>query len=158
MIDCIHRHGGSVLKLMGDGVLAIFKEPDMQQACASALDTETALRRELKDLDTRRSMNGAPITGLYIGLHIGRGFYGNIGSRDRLDFTVVGPAVNEVSRICSACRPSGHDLLLSSDFAEACSLELREKFTSVGAFSLRGVAEARMLLTRPASDIVRSSV
>ncbi|MUZ66119.1 adenylate/guanylate cyclase domain-containing protein [Agrobacterium vitis] len=146
-IDCIHRHGGSVLKLIGDGILAIFKGPDMQKACASALDAEYELRSGLKILDARRSTAGAPITGIYVGMHIGRVFFGNIGSSDRLDFTVVGPAVNEVSRICGTCRPSGNDLLLSGDFAEACSPDRQRQFQPVGEFSLRGVAEAKILLT-----------
>lgn len=146
-IDCIHRHGGSVLKLIGDGILAIFKGPDIRSACASALDAENELRGELKILDARRSADGAPTTGIYVGLHIGRVFFGNIGSSDRLDFTVVGPAVNEVSRICGTCRPSGNDLLLSGDFADACSSNRQEQFRPVGEFSLRGVAQAKMLLT-----------
>lgn len=146
-IDCIHRHGGSVLKLIGDGILAIFKGPDIRSACASALDAENELRGELKILDARRSADGAPTTGIYVGLHIGRVFFGNIGSSDRLDFTVVGPAVNEVSRICGTCRPSGNDLLLSGDFADACSSNRQEQFRPVGEFSLRGVAEAKILLT-----------
>ncbi|MGV8936325.1 MAG: adenylate/guanylate cyclase domain-containing protein [Allorhizobium sp.] len=148
VIDAIHRHGGNVLKLMGDGVLAIFRGPDMQQACASAIDAEAHLRRQLALLDARRSGEGTPTTGLYVGLHIGRVFYGNIGSRNRLDFTVVGPAVNEVSRICGTCRPSGVDVLLSDDFVAACAPERQAQLKPVGRFSLRGVRADKMLFTR----------
>lgn len=148
VIDAIHRHGGNVLKLMGDGVLAIFRGPDMQMACASALDAEAHLRRKLALLDAERSSQGAPTTGLYVGLHIGRVFYGNIGSRNRLDFTVVGPAVNEVSRICSTCRPSGMDVLVSDDFVAACAPQQQGQLAPVGEFSLRGVRAAKMLFTR----------
>ena len=59
------------------------------------------------------------MTEVYLGLHIGEVFYGNIGSEDRLDFTVVGPAVNEVSRIAAMCRSVDRDVLLSSAFAAA---------------------------------------
>ena len=55
-------------------------------------------------LNERRAAAGLPVTDIYLGLHFGEVFYGNIGSTDRLDFTVVGPAVNEVSRIAAMCR------------------------------------------------------
>ena len=147
VIDAVHRHGGSVLKLMGDGVLAIFRGPDMQLACAKAIDAEAELRIGLEVLSARRSDEGVPFTGLYVGLHIGTVFYGNIGSRTRLDFTVVGPAVNEVSRICGTCRPSGRDVLVSEDFVAACAPERQARLKPVGEFSLRGVRAAKMLFT-----------
>ena len=59
-----------------------------------------------------------PATEMYLGLHIGEVFYGNIGSKDRLDFTVVGPAVNEVSRIAAMCRSVDQPLLVSQRFAD----------------------------------------
>ena len=59
------------------------------------------------------------ITSVYLGLHIGPVFYGNIGSEGRLDFTVVGPAVNEAARIASMCRSVDREVVLSSDFVAA---------------------------------------
>jgi adenylate cyclase len=93
-----------------------------------------------------------PFTQAYLGLHIGEVFYGNIGSRDRLDFTVVGPAVNEVSRIAAMCRSVERDVLLSSAFAAAACEEDRAGFVSVGRYALRGVGRAQELFTleRPA--------
>jgi adenylate cyclase len=147
VLDAIHRHGGSVLKLMGDGVLAIFKAADMADACDFAMNAGADMRRELTVLNEKRSANGEPTTGIYLGLHVGRVFYGNIGSRDRLDFTVVGPAVNETSRIAALCRSVGHDILLSDDFADACVAYRREKLVALGEFSLRGVEEPKRLFT-----------
>jgi adenylate cyclase len=147
VIDAIHRQGGSVLKLMGDGVLAIFKSADMRSACSRAMDAGADMRRELALLNERRDLKGEPTTGIYLGLHIGRVFYGNIGSLDRLDFTVVGPAVNEASRIAAMCRSIGHDAVVSDDFAAACHEDRRAKLVPLGEFSLRGVQDPKQLFT-----------
>ena len=74
-------------------------------------------------------------------------FYGNIGSDTRLDFTVVGPAVNEVSRIASMCRSVDQDILISDSFAAALPDELRAGLVSVGRYALRGVGRAQELFT-----------
>ena len=77
---------------------------------------------------------------------IGEVFYGNIGSVERLDFTVVGPAVNEVSRIAAMCR-SVDRAVLSSDFADATPQPERAALVSVGRYALRGVGRAQELFT-----------
>ena len=71
---------------------------------------------------------------MYLGLHIGEVFYGNIGSKERLDFTVIGPAVNEVSRIAAMCRSIDQPLLISAAFAAAVS-EPQQPFVSVGRYA-----------------------
>jgi adenylate cyclase len=83
---------------------------------------------------------------MYLGLHFGEVFYGNIGSKERLDFTVVGPAVNEVSRIAAMCRSVDQPLLLSAAFAESCPGH-PHTFASVGRFALRGVGRPQELFT-----------
>ena len=70
-------------------------------------------------MNARRGDAGLPITRAYLALHVGEVLYGNIGSPDRLDFTVVGPAVNEVARIAAMCRSVERNILLSSAFAAA---------------------------------------
>ena len=90
---------------------------------------------------------------MYLGLHVGEVFYGNIGSGERLDFTVVGPAVNEVSRIASLCRSVDQPLLISSAFASAIG-EPKELLVSVGRYALRGVGRAQDLYTlEPEPDV-----
>src|SRR6476620_8638046 len=90
-IDAIHDAGGEVLKLIGDGVLAMFTDANMAAARRAALRAEHRFRRNMKSLTARRAGEGRPVTTAHIGLHVGEVFYGNIGSDDRLDFTVVGP-------------------------------------------------------------------
>src|ERR671924_2172050 len=119
IISAIHEQGGDVLKLMGDGALAIFTAEDRGSACDAALAAALAARRGVAAVNQRRAAKDLPITDMYLALHIGEVFYGNIGSKDRLDFTVVGPAVNEVSRIAAMCRSVDQPLLVSSAFAEA---------------------------------------
>ena len=98
-------------------------------------DTETWLGAptfRVQALNARRTIDERPVTHVYLGLHIGDVFYGNIGSVDRLDFTVVGPAVNEVSRIAAMCRSADRSELLSSDFVAATP---RRRRPSAGCWS-----------------------
>ena len=82
---------------------------------------------------------------MYLGLHVGEVFYGNIGSSERLDFTVVGPAVNEASRIAAMCRSVEQPMLVSETFANVDGM--RGRLVSVGRYALRGVAQPQELFT-----------
>lgn len=146
-IDAIHDAGGDVLKLIGDGVLAIFTGEDMAIARRAALRAEHRFRLDMSALNARRSAAGRPVTSAYVGLHVGEVFYGNIGSEDRLDFTVVGPAVNEVSRIASMCGSIDRELLASSEFRNGLDAAGRRYLVSTGRYALRGIGRAQDLYT-----------
>ena len=105
-----------------------------------------AARKRITALNQTRTAQSLPITQLYLGLHVGEVFYGNVGSKDRLDFTVVGPAVNEASRIAAMCRSVDQDMLLSSAFAAAAG-RARKRLISVGRYALRGVGQPQELFT-----------
>ena len=96
-------------------------------------------------LNERRAAEQLPTTRMYVGLHIGEVFFGNIGSPDRLDFTVVGPAVNETSRIAAMCRSVDQKMLVSAAFATALGTGAR--LVSVGRYALRGVKQPQELFT-----------
>ena len=145
VISAIHENGGDVLKLVGDGVLAIFPAQERREACAAALEAAAMARAAVNSLSERRASQGLPATDMYLGLHIGEVFYGNIGSKERLDFTVIGPAVNEVSRIAAMCRSADQPVLLSAAFAAAVAAP--HPFVSVGRFALRGVGRPQELFT-----------
>ena len=147
VITAIHQAGGEVLKLIGDGTLAIFRAEDPARASAKALKAEADMRARVAAVNERRQAEERPITSVYVGLHIGEVFYGNVGSIDRLDFTVVGPAVNETSRIASMCRSVDRPVLLSSALANALPADQRARLVSVGRFALRGVGRAQELFT-----------
>jgi adenylate cyclase len=145
IVSAIHAQGGDVLKLIGDGILAIFAAADRARACAAALAAATAARSEVAALKQRRARGGLPVTDMYLGLHVGEVFYGNFGSTERLDFTVVGPAVNEVSRIAAMCRSVEQPVLVSEAFANVDGM--RRRLVSVGRYALRGVAQPQELFT-----------
>jgi adenylate cyclase len=146
-IEAIHHTGGDVLKLIGDGVLAIFTGEDMAAARRAALAAEHRFRLNMDTLNARRSKDGRPVTSAYVGLHVGEVLYGNIGSEDRLDFTVVGPAVNEVSRIASMCRSVDRQFLASSEFRGGLDAAGRRYLVSTGRYALRGIGHAQDLFT-----------
>jgi adenylate cyclase len=137
----IEAGGGEILKFIGDGLLSIFPaRDDPRAACRAAL----AVAREVQDLLARMNLDRAdqriPGIACGIGLHLGDVQFGNIGARDRLDFTVVGRAVNEVTRVESLCRVLSRPILATAPFAEALG---REGLVSVGFHALRGVREPR---------------
>jgi adenylate cyclase len=146
-IHAVHDTGGDVLKLIGDGVLAVFTGDDMAVARRAALRAEHLLRKNMRTINARRGAANQPVTSAYVGLHVGEVFYGNIGSEDRLDFTVVGPAVNEVCRIASMCNSVEREFLASSAFQTGLDSVGRKYFVSTGRFALRGIGKAQDLYT-----------
>jgi adenylate cyclase len=145
IISTVDKHGGDVLKLIGDGTLAIFRAEDRPHACNAALSAAVAAREGVVELNKQRAAKGKPLTDMYLGLHVGNVFYGNVGSRERLDFTVLGPAVNEASRIAAMCRSVDQPVLMSTAFAEVGNI--RRRLVSVGRYALRGVAHPQELFT-----------
>lgn len=147
VVSAVHRHGGDVLKLVGDGTLAIFTGEDRGPACLAALAAAVQVRKGAAKLNRHRAEQGLPTSEVYLALHVGDVFYGNVGSKDRLDFTVIGPAVNEVSRILAMSRSVEQDVLLSATFADALDAETRRRLVSVGRYALRGVTQPQELFT-----------
>jgi adenylate cyclase len=126
--------------------LALFTAEDRASACHSALAAAGKTLDRIAELKQRRLASGLPATDLYLGLHLGEVVYGNFGSRERLDFTVVGPAVNEVSRIAGMCRLVDQPILVSSAFFAAVGAE-QSRLVSVGRYALRGVGQPQNLFT-----------
>jgi adenylate cyclase len=145
IVSAIDEHSGDVLKLIGDGTLAIFTAEDRIPACNAALSAAIAARQSVAELKKRRTAQGKPVTDMYLGLHVGEVFYGNVGSRERLDFTVIGPAVNEASRIAAMCRSVDQPVLLSAAFANVGNI--KRSLVSVGRYALRGVSHPQELFT-----------
>jgi adenylate cyclase len=137
MCDAVAAQGGEILKFIGDAMLAIFPiEGDAEKTCVAALSAAESAQSALTSENERRQHLGLPQIDYGLALHVGDVMYGNIGSDTRLDFTVIGPAVNLTARIESLCRQLGRTLLLSSDFARACGVSAK----SLGRFPLKGVA------------------
>ncbi|CAN5762286.1 adenylate/guanylate cyclase domain-containing protein [soil metagenome] len=142
MVAPVVQRGGEVLKFMGDGLLAAFaaRPETRSKTCEDALDAAIEALDLIDALNERRRAEGRAATELDISLHIGTVQYGNVGTAARLDFTVIGPAVNEASRIEKLCEPLGQNLLVSRQFAEAATA-CRSRLVSLGRHRLRGVRE-----------------
>jgi adenylate cyclase len=138
----LRPRGGHVLKFIGDAMLATisFDEPDEKIACRRALDAAVEASSNLKARNLEREAAGLPFADVDIALHVGEVLYGNVGAADRLDFTVIGPAVNEVVRIERLCERLNRRILFSSRFAEAAG-RCDGRLESLGKFELRGVGE-----------------
>ena len=152
VVGVVTAHGGEVLKFIGDGIIAIFPlaEEGQESACARALDAAEATLAAIATLGAAREAAGLARTALHLALHVGEVLYGNIGSRERLDFTVVGPAVNEVARIEAMCRSLDQRLVVSEAFAAAAG-PARARLVSLGRYALRGVARPQELFTLDAT-------
>ena len=138
--EAITAHGGEVLKFVGDAVLAIFPvnaANDAQHACRSALAAAEKALAAIEQLSSERVATGKVGLAMGVALHLGRVMYGNIGARDRLDFTVISSSVNEASRLEGLCKTLGTPLTLSHDFVTAADAE---GVVDLGAHELKGVS------------------
>ncbi len=138
MVEPITQHGGEILKFIGDGLLAIFPltEP---AACANLLHAVTGARKAMAELNARHAETGRAPLRYGIGIHVGDVMYGNIGSQTRLDFTVIGPAVNMASRMEALTKQVGRPVLMSRAFAEL--VEGPFALERVGEFPVRGFSD-----------------
>jgi len=147
VVRALGRHGGEVLKFMGDGLLGVFPvvDGDRAAACRAARAAALSFREELAILKRRRIDAGLRPAEVGVALHFGDVAYGNIGAPDRLDFTVIGPAVNLSARIESLCGKLGHPILASQTFV---ALEGGD-WIPCGSHALKGVAQP-VAVSRPA--------
>jgi len=145
-VDAIEAHGGHVLKFIGDGILAIFPEEGAAPACARALDAAIDCRARMAGLSAQRKAAGLPVVDAHLALHVGDLLYGNVGSPRRLDFTVLGPAVNEAARIEALCGSLDQAVVVSWAFAEAAG-EARSRLVSLGRYALKGVSRPQEMFT-----------
>jgi adenylate cyclase len=145
-VEEIESHGGHVLKFIGDGILAIFPQSDTTLACQQALNAAAKQRHDIAALNARRAASGLPVTDTRVALHVGELLYGNLGSPRRLDFTVLGPAVNEAARMEALCGSLDQNVIVSSAFADAAG-EARRQLVSLGRYAMKGVARPQELFT-----------
>lgn len=138
----IASHGGEILKFIGDGLLAIFPIAAADGAAHAAANAMAAAKQALDAVHTlgSGSADEEPLK-MVVALHYGTVIYGNIGAADRLDFTVIGPAVNLVSRIEAVAKSLNLPLIVSDDFARLYGGTLR----SLGQHKLRGLEQPHEL-------------
>jgi adenylate cyclase len=135
----VPAHGGEVLRFIGDASLAVFPlaAGGARDACERAVRAARMARTRAAAVNAARQAAGLPRFSCGIGLHLGRVLYGNIGTPERLEFSVIGAAANEAARIEALCKQTGQDVVLSSTVAAALVTPCR----SLGRFALRGVEQ-----------------
>ncbi len=157
--SAVADHGGEVLKFIGDAVLAIFPiegnrldregtpASDARAACRQALEAADQAFAALAHMNDTRARNGEDPVAIGVALHRGKVMYGNIGARERLDFTVISSSVNEASRLESLCKVLRTPLALSAAFAEAAEAV---DLVDLGEHELKGV-KAKLRVFTPRS-------
>ncbi len=143
----VARHRGEILKFTGDGFIAVFPVvrpgPLPCSVCLAALAAAEAALASNEELNARRREAGEPELAVDLVLHFGDVHYGNVGTTHRLDFTTIGRAVNEASRMEAICDEVGRHILLSDSFAGRCG----RGFSDLGLFPLRGVGAPQRVWT-----------
>lgn len=146
----VQRAGGEILNFIGDAVLAIFPVPTgapAEPVCRRAIEAARAASVRLAEVNRERQARGARPLSYGLALHLGDVMFGNIGTPDRLAFSVIGPTVNEVARLESLTKSLRRALVVSGAFAAACPV----KWESLGRHAVRGVAQPIEVLT-PVED------
>jgi adenylate cyclase len=146
----IEGEGGEILKFLGDGVLAIFPvDGDSEAAACRAVDAGRRGFQGLAALNAELHAAAEEQIACGLGLHLGSVAYGNIGTADRLDFTVIGPAVNLAARLQLLARDLGEPIVMTEEVAAACRRPVR----SLGRHGVRGVPRV-LAVYAPASEEV----
>ena len=140
------KGGGEVLRYIGDASLAIFpieRYANEQEACRAALDVALDSVMRAEQVNAARVGKGEPPIVFGIGLHAGTVMYGNIGTPDRIEFTVIGEAANEAARIEAKCKELNETILVSGTFAQ----HLDRQWRSHGKFGLRNIGRQIEILS-----------
>jgi adenylate cyclase len=153
MAGAVIDAGGTVLKFIGDEVLGMFPiDPELgataEHAAAAAMRAARDADARLGEVNAKRAAKDRPPLSYALALHVGEVMYGNVGAPSRLDFTVVGRAINEASRLEQLTRDAGRPVLVSQAFAEISS----EPLEHVGAFSLRGLSAMQDVYGLPGQE------
>lgn len=137
LVEAIEPHGGEVLKFIGDALLAIFPAADKQALpCAPAIAAALDTRKKIAALNEERAKTGRSLLKFGLALNVGEIAYGNIGSKTRLDFTAIGPAINHTSRLLEVAKKRNRDIVVSESFVKAAG----SQFPTLGHHALRDVA------------------
>jgi len=142
LVDAVAAEGGEALKFIGDALLAIFeldRQADVAERCRAALRAASVVQAKIKERNRERRAAGEPEIHFGLALHLGEVSYGNIGASNRLDFTVVGPAVNHAARLEKLAGELNREVVTSASFAAAAGVSMEP----LGSHALRGVREAQ---------------
>ena len=135
----VTAYGGEILRFIGDAMLVVFpidSHVSPQSACRAALDAAHDVQLSLAALNHIRRRHGEPEIHFGVGLNVGEVIYGNVGAPERLDFTVMGPAVNRTARLESLTKNLGENILVSKEFCDQVDYAMRP----MGDHAMKGIA------------------
>jgi adenylate cyclase len=154
-VPVILKHGGEVLKFIGDGLLAIFPlaegSADIREVCDRALAAAREAQVNIDAIEAPANIGHAHGIRFGLALHLGEVLYGNIGSGNRLDFTCIGPAVNLASRLEKLAAGLGRSIIMSAEFAQHSRADLEP----LGEFAVAGFAAAQKTFGLPPGSAVK---
>jgi len=139
MVEVVFAHGGTIDKFIGDAIMVIFGAPvelNPPEQAQRAVSCAMAMHASMDELNQEWKVRGLPELKMRIGIHHGPVVVGNFGSRERSDYTAIGPTVNLASRIESVCEPGAVFVTAGvCDYLDAASFE------EAGAFELKGIGQ-----------------
>ena len=141
LVKAIYEFDGVVDKFVGDCVMAIYGLDGKEKSCESALGSALKMISSLEEFNRDMKARGMPELNNGIGMHYGTVVAGNIGSKERLEYTVIGDSVNTASRLESLTKTVSSRINVSKEFFERITPEMQAKFTSLGEFELKGKLE-----------------
>jgi len=144
----VGARGGEILRFIGDAMLIVFPidaDTTCESACKAAIEAARDAQSTIATLNFQRRRHGQPQIEFGVGLNVGEVVYGNVGAPDRLDFTVMGPAVNRTARLEALTKELGRNILFSKDFADM----IDEPVEILGDFEMKGIAAAQAVYALP---------
>jgi len=142
MVEELHAAGGVVDKFIGDAVMAVFGLEGREDPCGRALDAALGMQVRVEELNTRLEVRGLPPVACGVGIHFGPVIAGNIGSPERLEYTVIGDSVNVAARLESKTKELGVGVAVSAEVRKRLDGARREKLRELGAQELKGKSAA----------------
>jgi len=137
IVPLIHEHGGTVISIMGDGIMAVFGVPQpLPNPCADAFAVAHAMLRGLRDMNVQLARKGEAPLDIGIGLHAGEGVAGHVGAATRHEYTFIGDVTNVASRLEGLTKEVGYQLVCSHLVADR--LGDRTDLVALGARAVKG--------------------
>jgi len=128
MVDIIFKHGGILDKFVGDELMAVFRQkPDKSKGPLDAVSAAVDMRKEIRDLMQERNARGKQVFEVGIGINTGNVVTGNVGAKNRMDYTVIGDTVNVAARLEQMAE--GQEIIVGEDTYQYCKghIKMREK-------------------------------
>ncbi len=141
LVTIIHDHEGAIDKFIGDATLSVFGLQNSKKGCSEAIQAAIRIQKELRVFNERLAIEELPPFNTGIGIHFGSVIAGNIGSKERVEYTVIGDVVNTASRLESLSKTFKHSVLLSQETYQNLTDREKESFVFIDSCPIKGKDE-----------------